>query len=92
MNREPVMTAGTLAGLVAGVIALLIAFGVGVTPEQQKSILDFIPAVFAFAAPIVAAYFARKQVTPVADPKNDQGVPLIPATERERGTIGEVQV
>lgn len=62
MSNEPVLAAGTAAGLVGAVLTLLVAFGVHVTEDQQKAIL----AVVVLVVPIVAAIIARSKVTPVA--------------------------
>lgn len=52
LEREPALTIGTVTGAIAAVIALLVAYGVDVSEEQQNAILAFIPPLFAI---IVAA-------------------------------------
>lgn len=61
MNREPVFTVATITSAVAAVVALVVAFGVPLTEDQQTAILSLAAVV----APLIAAYFARKRVTPV---------------------------
>lgn len=61
MNREPVAIVGTITGIVTALIALFVAFGLDLNRDQQTAILGVVAAV----APLVAAYFARRRVTPV---------------------------
>lgn len=65
MTREPLVTVGTITGAVTAVIALLVAFGLDLSAEQQTAIL----AVVAVAAPFVVAAVTRPKVTPVKDPR-----------------------
>jgi len=60
MNQEPVLTAAAVASFVSAVLALLVAFGVGLSPDETAAVMGVVGVV----APIVAAYFARKRVTP----------------------------
>ena len=59
MSSEPLVTVATITAGVAAIIALLVSFGVPVTPEQQTAILG----VVAVVAPIVVALVARGRVT-----------------------------
>ena len=61
MNSEPVITGATILALVGAVVALLTAFGVDITAEQQKAILSAV----AIAGPIVVGLVVRSKVTPV---------------------------
>jgi len=61
MNREPVITAASVASVVSALIALLVAFGLHLTKDQIAALLGFVGVV----APIVAAIVARAHVTPV---------------------------
>jgi len=60
MKNEPVISVGFLGAAAAAVLALLVAFGVDLTDEQQTAILG----VVAVAAPIVVAVVTRRLVTP----------------------------
>jgi FtsH-binding integral membrane protein len=60
MNREPVISVAAITSLVAAAITLVTAFGLPLTPVQTQAILSFV----AIAAPLVAAYFQRRRVTP----------------------------
>ena len=60
MKNEPLVTAATIVSAVTAVLALLVAFGVPVTQEQQVAILG----VVAVLAPLIVAALARPKVTP----------------------------
>ena len=61
MNSEPALTlGGTLIIVVGAGIALLQAFGVNITTEQQAALIAFTTAVIG-----VASIFIRQLVTPV---------------------------
>jgi hypothetical protein len=62
MSSEPLVTVASITAGVAAFLALLMAFGIPVTPEQQTAILR----VVAVGAPIVVALVARGSVTPNA--------------------------
>ena len=61
MTREPLITVATITAAVSAVLALLVAFGIDLTGEQQTAILG----VVAVAAPLVVGVVARRKVTPV---------------------------
>lgn len=65
MNKEPVLTAAGIAAITSALIALLLSFGVGLTPDQTAAIMGLVGVV----APVVAGYFARKRVTPTLEPR-----------------------
>ena len=77
MNREPLLTKASWVALVTAVIAVAVAFGLPLTDEQQKALI----ALAGVLAPVAAAVWARGQVTPVADPRDDDGQPLTPADD-----------
>ena len=62
MSNEPVLTAASVGALVAAVLSAVALFGLPITPDQQKAVV----LVVMLAFPIVAAFVARSQVTPVA--------------------------
>lgn len=72
-DREPVINASTAAAGASALLALLLAFGVDMSKEQTTAILGFV----GFAAPILAAMFARGKVSPTSDPRDDDGNELI---------------
>ena len=62
MSSEPAITIGAVSSLIASAIALLVAFGVDITPDQQTAILAFVAAVF----PLAAALLIRRKVSPTS--------------------------
>lgn len=74
MTREPLLTAAGITALVTAVLGALVAFGLDLTANQTSAILG----VVAVVAPLAVALLARGKVTPTADPRNDDGVPLTP--------------
>lgn len=58
MYKEPAWTIGAISTAVAGVLALLIAFGVPLTDAQQAAILGVIAGV----APLITALVIRGKV------------------------------
>lgn len=60
MKKEPVISVGSISAGVAAVIALIVAFGVPVTEDQQIAILGVVAAV----GPIAAAVVTRRFVSP----------------------------
>ncbi|MBT0771827.1 hypothetical protein KIH74_22995 [Kineosporia sp. J2-2] len=74
MTREPLITRAGLTSAVTAVIALLTAYGLDITDDQQAAILGII----AVAAPLIVAVTSRMLVTPIADPRDELGDRLIP--------------
>lgn len=77
MTREPLLTRASWVALVTAVIAVAVAFGLPLSDEQQKALI----ALAGVLSPIAAAVWARSQVTPVADPRGNDGQPLTPADD-----------
>jgi hypothetical protein len=73
MNREPLITAAGIVALVTTGIALLVSFGLPVTPDQVKAILSFTTVV----APLAVAWIVRPKVTPLSDPRDSDGSKLV---------------
>lgn len=72
LSREPLITIGTIMAVVGSLIALLRAFGVPITNEQQDAMNQFLIA----AGPLVVALVARRYVTPLSSPRDANGVEL----------------
>lgn len=99
MTREPVLSAQAIAAAVSAVIMLGLGMAVSLgwlslNSDQMGSIEKFVGAVLGLAvlvAPqLVAAFWARKQVTPVAAPKTASGEPaaIVPlATAQMLGVL-----
>ena len=69
MTNEPVAIIGAIVGLVEAIIALLPLFGVALTIEQQAALM----AVVVAAGSVVSAVWARSLVTPVSNPRDNDG-------------------
>ena len=63
MKNEPLVTLASITAGAAALLALLVAFGIPITQEQQVAILG----VVAVAAPFVVAVAGRGRVTPNAN-------------------------
>lgn len=85
ISREPVLTIASVTALVIAVIALLRAFGVPITGDEQDAITGVVGA----GGAIVSAFIARGYVTPLSSPRNSTGRPLVPSgSVAGGGTIG----
>jgi hypothetical protein len=69
VNREPLVTVASITAVVSAVLALVVAFGLDLTADQQAAILGAVAAV----APIAVALIVRPRVTPV--PRTSQETP-----------------
>lgn len=78
VTRNPVLIGGVSGGAMAMLVGLfldvLVSYGLPITPQLQT----FLTAVFTVLAPIITAIVARRFVTPLIDPRNDDGDPLVP--------------
>jgi len=84
---EPVVDEGKIAGAIAGAIVAVVAVVLLVIRGQasdlsalQVALQGALSAVMAAAAvivPVWRAYRARRKVTPLADPRDDDGTPLV---------------
>lgn len=76
MKNEPVLTAAGLAGVVMSGLAMAVALGVIKLDEMQMgSIQTFLLAFLPLVLTVGAALWARKQVTPLNDPRTKAGEP-----------------
>lgn len=78
MNTQPVWSVNGIIAAVSAVIALAVAFGLPLTADQKVAIIGAVSVV----APLLAAAIANPKVTPLADPKDVDGLPLV----RESGS------
>lgn len=75
MKREPVMTAQTITALISAGMVMLVALGlVKLDDTQQAAIMAFAIAL----TNVIAGFVTRSWVTPLSDPKDSSGVPLVP--------------
>lgn len=69
LRREPVIVINSAITVLEAGLALCIAFGLTLSPDQKGAIIAFIVA----SGNLAAMLLARSQVTPVADPRDNQG-------------------
>lgn len=72
MNTQPLITTAAITSIVGAGIALLTAFGVPLTDQQQAAISGFILVL----APWVVALIGQFTTTPLALPRDTDGVTL----------------
>ncbi|UFU03423.1 hypothetical protein LQF12_02095 [Ruania suaedae] len=70
MTREPAAIIGAIGTAVGAILALLVAFGIDVTEEQQTAILGVVAAV----GPIVVGLLIRGKVSPAPKIDREPGV------------------
>ena len=74
MRREPVMLANLIASAVSALIIALVALGsLPWTIEQQGAVMALTVAI----VNVVAALWARNEVTPMTSPQDSDGTPLV---------------
>ena len=94
MNREPVLSAQAIAAAVSAVIMLGLGMAVSLgwislNDTQMGSIEKFVGALLALAVlvgpQLVAAFWARRKVTPLAAPKTADGQPaaIVPLAQAQ---------
>lgn len=59
-SGEPILTTASLTAIIIAVIALLVAFGIPLTDDQQKAIIALVGVI----APFVVWAIARRSTTP----------------------------
>jgi len=95
MKSEPVLSAQAMAAAVSAVIMLGLGMAVSLgwlvlAPDQMGAIEKFVGAVLALAVlvgpQLVAAFWARGRVTPVADPRTQDGQPaaIVPVAQLQQ--------
>lgn len=77
MIREPLAVRGAIVAVAAAVINLACAFGLKLSGDQ----LAAVNALIGVAATAVVVLWSRGAVTPVQDPHDDNGQPLVPLAE-----------
>jgi hypothetical protein len=77
-RTEPVRLGAAIVAVIAAGLILLNQFGVTTTNEQQAAILEFVKALIVIGAIFGVGEWVRRRVTPVADPRDNEGRPLEP--------------
>lgn len=90
-TREPVAIINAIITVVQAIIGAVVLFGVDWTPEQVAGVLAVVVAV----GEALKTLWARSQVTPVSNPRDNMGRPLAPVrtswgqAEESWGTAGD---
>lgn len=80
LARNPVTTIATLTSAVPVILAALVALKIiHLTTEEQVTVAAGAAAVITVAYTVAGALMIRAKVTPVARPRDNRGVPLVPA-------------
>ena len=70
MSTEPVVVVNSIVAVITAIIVALVTGGVlKVSPDQQQQIIGIVAAVGA----LVATFISRSYVTPVSNPKDNEG-------------------
>lgn len=72
MNTQPLITTAAITSIVGAAIALLTAFGVPLTDQQQAAISGFVLVL----APWAVALIGQNTTTPLSKPRDTDGVEL----------------
>ncbi|MFD6638337.1 hypothetical protein ACFWDN_21250 [Micromonospora chalcea] len=75
MTRQPLANRALIVAGLALLYVALARFGVTVPTDVRGAVEDFA----LIAVPLAVAYWGRRHVTPVADPRDANGSPLVPA-------------
>lgn len=78
---NPVVSRAAVAAVVATAVAMLRVVGVEVPGDIAQIVIDVVVAAVPVVAVVWAAVSARRKVTPITSPKNNQGVPLVPSRD-----------
>lgn len=77
-KREPLFTQATYVAGATALVTVLAALGIHLAPGVQDFVVQAWPVV-AILVPFATALAARRHVTPVADPRDADGNPLVSA-------------
>lgn len=77
MRNEPVAVVNSMIALIEAILALAVGFGLDWTPVQVGLTMAVVVAV----GNLIKTLWARGQVTPVADPRNNEGLRLVPESK-----------
>ncbi len=79
MNRHPIRTRAVIVGLVALVANGALLLGVNAVEVTKWA---QVAALVVTALASLGVITAESETTPTADPRNDDGVPLVPSAQR----------
>jgi len=84
MQREPVLTASAVAGVLLAFLSMSVALGwLRLDETQMQSIQAFVLPTLGLVLPLAAAWWARSQVTPTAAPRTENGQPAVLVPESQ---------
>lgn len=86
MKVEPVALTNGLITLIEASLAMAVGFGLDWTAEQVGLVMAVVVAV----GNLITTFWVRSQVTPVANPRNNVGQPLVPESKQERTELALV--
>lgn len=81
IKNEPAAFGGAVTALIQAIIGVLVAFNLDITPEQQQAVLGLTTALVSMT--VIVAAVIRQNVTPVRNPRNDEGQKLVPEPKVE---------
>lgn len=73
MTPQPLLSRAAVVGVVGALVVILRAVGVGVPPDVADALVDLV----AILGPTVVALWTHRHVTPVVDPRDAAGRPLV---------------
>jgi hypothetical protein len=82
---EPVAVINSITAIIEAALALAVGFGLKWTPEQVGLFMALVVAV----SNLFKTLWARQRVTPVHNPRDAAGRPLVPASSSEPGHVSE---
>ncbi len=74
MKREPLAIVNAVITVIEAGLALLVAFGLDLTPGQVGAVMAFVVAL----GGLIGTFIVRSRVTPIADPRDREGRRLVP--------------
>jgi hypothetical protein len=78
MNENPVTASAAVVAVIGSIITALVAFGLDVTDGQRNAIIGLVVPTFVLVG-LIGAWWARRQVTPLANPRDNALAPLVRA-------------
>ena len=87
MDRQPLTKIGAMVGAVMAVLQLLVVLGwVELTPEQLAAVLVALTA----AGTAATVILGMKEVTPVSDPRDNDGNQLVSKNAKRQAELGDL--
>ena len=78
MSREPLVIRGAIVSAAAALLHVLVITGaLGITPDAERAIAVAVDMI----GTAILVIWTRGSVTPVDDPRDDNGDPLVPVDE-----------